>query len=309
MRVAVVANPTSGGGKGAKLIPRVSERLSSLGIEHAMFISRGPEDPERLARRAASDGAAVVVALGGDGQIGNCANGVLGTDAALAVVPAGSGNDFARTLGLDPKDPLSATAFLRQPQTRMIDVVRVRTPDGERRYVNVAGVGFDSEVNGLANETRFPLRGTPRYIYAVFVTLARFRPGNFRVNVDGERHDFSGMLIAVGNAPSYGGGMRVTPEARLDDAILDICILKGLSRFAFIRAFPKVFKGTHVTHPAVQMMRGKEVRISADRPFDVYGDGERFGPLPATFTVEPGALRVVVPATAVGTTQERKEIA
>ena len=103
------------------------------------------------------------------------------------------------------------------------------------------------------------------------------------------------MLVAVGNAISYGGGMKVTPDAKLDDGILDLCILGEVPKFEFVKTFPKVFSGKHVTHPSVQMLRGKEIEISADQPFEVYGDGERFGRLPATFTVVPGALAVVVP--------------
>lgn len=293
--VAVVANPTSGRGKGAKLIPKVDALLRSIGVEHVMHVCADPEDPERLAREAAERGAPIVAALGGDGQVGACANGVLGSDAALAVIPAGTGNDFARYLGLNRKDPLAAARLLASPTTRRLDVVRVRTADGERVFVNVGGTGFDSEVNGHANGVRF-LKGTPKYIYSTFVTLARFRPGKFEVDVDGEFHAIPGMMIAVGNAVSYGGGMKITPDAKADDGILDLCVIGEVSKPEFVRTFPKVFSGKHVRHPAVTVLRGKQITISAERAFDVYGDGERFGPLPATFTVVPAALSVVVPS-------------
>src|SRR5712691_7162799 len=198
MRVVVVANPTSGRGKGAKIIPKVEERLRSLGVDFVMHVSTGPQDPERLSREAASEGADVVAALGGDGHVGLCANGILGTDAALAVIPAGTGNDFARHLGLDRKHPVAAAELLVHPVTRRIDVVDVRMPEGERCFVNVGGTGFDSEVNGRANEIRF-LTGTAKYIYAVFATLARFRPGRFRLTVDGQERNLTAMMVAVGN--------------------------------------------------------------------------------------------------------------
>src|SRR5262249_36537434 len=143
--IAVVANPTSGRGKGAKLIPQVDALLRSLGVEHGVEISKDGADPERLARRAASEGATIVAALGGEGQVGAVANGILGTGAALAVIPAGTGNDFARHLGLNRKDPLAAARLLADPSIRKIDVVRITTPDGERHYVNVGGAGFNSE--------------------------------------------------------------------------------------------------------------------------------------------------------------------
>jgi len=294
VRVAVVANPASGRGKGGKLIPRVEETLSALGVDHTMLISRDGSDPERLARQAAEDGAGVVAALGGDGHVGNVANGVIGTGAALAVIPAGTGNDFARHIGLDRKDPLAATRLLADPRTRRIDVVRVRTAEGERYFVNVAGTGFDSQVNEHANGVTF-LKGTPKYIYSTFVTLARFRPGQFRIKVDGQERTFPGMLVAVGNGVSYGGGMKVTPGAKSDDGVLDLCVLGAVSKFTFVKTFPKVFSGRHVDHPSVEMLQGREIEISAERPFEVYGDGERFGRLPATFTVVPDGLSIVVP--------------
>ena len=293
--IAVVANPTAGRGKGARLIPKVGALLRSLGLDHTLHISEGPEEVERLAQKAAAEGADVVAALGGDGQVGACANGLLDTDAALAVIPAGTGNDFARHLGLDRKDPMAATRLLASPVIRRLDVVQVKTPEQARHFVNVGGAGFDSEVNEHANGVR-RLTGTAKYIYSTFVTLARFKPGDFTVTVDGERHDFRGMMLAVGNGSSYGGGMQVCPGARSDDGMLEVCVIQELPKWQFVKTFPKVFKGRHVDHPAVRMLRGQEIEIAADRPFQVYADGERVGSLPATFTVVPGALRVVVPA-------------
>lgn len=294
MAVVVVANPSAGRGKGAKLIPKVDALLRSLGVVHTLRVCESPEDPERLAWLAANDGAEVVAALGGDGQVGACANGVVGTDSALAVIPSGTGNDFARHLGLNRKDPLGAAQLLASPRFKRIDVAKVTTPERERFYVNIGGAGFDSEVNELANRVR-RLQGTAKYVYSTFVTLARFSAGEFVVKIDGEDHPFRGMMLAVGNATSYGGGMKVTPDARSDDGLLDVCVIQELPKWQFVKAFPKVFSGTHVRHPAVTMLRGKHIVISADRPFQVYADGEPVGCLPATFSVIPSAIRVVVP--------------
>ncbi len=294
MAVVVVANPTAGRGKGARLIPKVDALLRSLGVSHTLHICEGADDPERLARLAASDGMEIVAALGGDGQVGACANGVFGSESALAVIPAGTGNDFARHIGLDRKDPLAAIRLLSSPSFRTIDVVKVTTQERQRYYVNIGGAGFDSEVNEHANKVR-RLRGTPKYMYSTFVTLARFTPGQFVVTVDGTEHPFMGMMLAVGNGTSYGGGMRVTPDARSDDGLLDVCVIQELPKWQFVTTFPKVFSGKHVEHRAVTMLRGREIEISADRPFQVYADGEPVGHLPATFSVVPSALRVVVP--------------
>ena len=292
--VAVVANPTSGRGKGAKLIPKVDALLRSLDVSHTLVICEGPDDPERLARDAVERGADIVAALGGDGQVGACANGVIGTGATLAVIPAGTGNDFARHLGLDRKDPLAATRLLADPPIRKIDVVRIVTAQRERYFVNVGGAGFDSEVNEHANKVR-RLSGTAKYVYSTFVTLARFAADDFTVTVDGRSHPFRGMMLAVGNASSYGGGMLVCPDARSDDGLLDVCVIQELPKWQFVKTFPKVFKGRHVEHPAVTMLQGREISISAGRPFQVYADGEAVGTLPATFTVLPSALPVVAP--------------
>ena len=294
MTVVVVANPTAGKGRGARLIPKVDSFLRSLGVPHELRICEGPEDPEKLARAAAAEGAEIVAALGGDGQVGACANGVFGTEAALAVIPAGTGNDFARHMGLNRKDPLGAARLLSSPTFKAIDVAEVTTPERHRYFVNVGGAGLDSEVNEHANKVR-RLRGTPKYVYSTFVTLVRFTPGEFLVKVDGEEHPFKGMMLAVGNGSSYGGGMKVTPDARYDDGVLDVCVIQELPKWQFVKTFPKVFSGKHIMHPAVTMLRGKEIEISAERPFQVYADGEPVGRLPATFSVVPASLRLVVP--------------
>ncbi|HEX9236548.1 MAG TPA: diacylglycerol kinase family lipid kinase, partial [Actinomycetota bacterium] len=128
--------------------------------------------------------------------------------------------------------------------------------------------------------------------------LARFKAGSFMVRVDGREHPFKGMMLAVGNGTSYGGGMFVTPGAKSDDGELEVCVIKELPKWQFVRTFPKVFKGKHLEHPSVEMLHGRQIDISSDRAFQVYADGEPVGTLPATFTVVPGALRVVVPAAA-----------
>lgn len=292
--LVLVANPAARNGRGARLIPEAVRALEGLGLEHRVVVTEDGAHPERAAREAAEAGAEVVVAMGGDGHVGSCANGVLGSGTALAVVPAGNGNDYARTLGYDPAEPLAALRALREGSRRRVDVVRAEGPGWARHFVNVGGAGFDSETNAYANRLR-RLKGTARYTVAVFKTLATFRPAEFSLRVDGEEHRRAAMMVAVGNGPAYGGGMRVCPDAALDDGALDLCVVGAVPRRTFVAVFPRVFKGTHVTHPAVTVLRGARVEVDASRPFEVYADGERFGPLPATFTIVPGALEVVVP--------------
>jgi diacylglycerol kinase (ATP) len=169
-----------------------------------------------------------------------------------------------------------------------------------RWFTSVANAGFDSEANRWANGVQWA-SGTTLYVVAVVRTLATYRPHRFRLTVDGDVHDIEAWLIAIGNTRGYAGGMLVTPAAELDDGQLDVCAVGPVSRFEFLRSFPRVFRGTHVSHPAVDMYRGKVVELSsldARVVTELYGAGERIGPLPARAEAVPGALQVVVPDTA-----------
>ena len=292
--IVLVANPTSGGGKGGRLLPAAVRALAALDDEHRVVVSASPDHPERAAREAAAEGVPTVVAMGGDGLISAVANAVVGTGTALAVVPVGSGNDFARRLGLDHRRPLEALDLLSSGRRRRIDAVLAEGEAWSRHYVCVAGTGFDSVTNEVANRIH-RLRGTAKYLLAVARTLRSFEPAGFTIRVDGHERETTAMMVAVGNAASYGGGMRVVPDASLDDGILDVCIVGAMSRRRFLAAFPRVYRGTHVTHPDVTMLRGARVEVEASKPFPVYADGEPFGSLPATFTVQPDALEVIAP--------------
>jgi len=290
--VIVVANPTAGRGKGGRLIGRVDAILNEIGVDHEIRVSTSAADLERLAREAGEQGARVVAALGGDGTVGLAANGILGTGAALAVLPAGTGDDFARAIGTRPLD--AATRLLADPVIRSIDVIKLTAGVETRHYVCVAGAGFDSEVSETANAMKKGLGATGTYIAAVLKTLPRFVPAAFHMQVDDRLIDVHAMVVVLGNSTSYGGGMKVTPAALLNDGELDICIVGAMKTGAFLRAFPKVFRGTHTDHPKVTMLRGKTVKLEADRRVNVFADGERVGPLPAVFEVLPQALPVVV---------------
>ncbi|HLB61683.1 MAG TPA: diacylglycerol kinase family protein [Actinomycetota bacterium] len=289
--IVVIANPASGRGRGAKLIPRVAEALTTLGVPHEIAVSDGPDRMEPLARRAAEEGARIVAALGGDGTAGVVANGLVGTDTALAVLPGGTGDDFAKTVATGDLD--AAIEMLADPHVEPIDIVRVSTDDVDRHFVNIAGAGFDSEVTETANAMRLRLGPTGTYIVSVVRTLRKFRPATFMISVDGVDDTVEAMLVVLGNGRMYGGGMKVCPDASLTDGKLEICVVEAMSTGAFLRAFPRVFRGTHVDHPKVRMLRGARVELNADRDVKVYADGERVGRLPAVFAVVPGALRVV----------------
>jgi len=296
--VVVVANPTAGRGKAGRLIGRADAILHDLRIEHEVRVSESGADLEATVRRAAEDGAEIVAVLGGDGTVSLGANGVLGTGSALAILPAGTGDDFAKVVGAGRLE--TAVRLLANPKIVPIDVVSLVAGVEHRYFVNIAGAGFDSEVNETANGMSARLGGTGTYVAAVVRTLSRFSPAHYELAIDGEVLSVDAMLTVVGSGIQYGGGMKVLPNARVNDGLLDVCVVEALSKTAFLRAFPRVFTGSHGRHPKVRMMQGTTVTVEANRKMLVYADGERVGPLPATFEVRPRALPIVVGPDAKG---------
>jgi diacylglycerol kinase (ATP) len=285
----LLVNPTSGKGRGARLAEPVAERLRSLGASVDVVVGRDADEAYDKIRERAAAGVEAVVALGGDGLVNMALQVVAGTAVPLGVVPAGTGNDFARALGLSLTDPMAAVDHLARGPSRQVDLGRV----GERWFGGVLGSGFDSMVNERANRMTWP-RGRSRYNLAMLAELRTFRPVAFELVMDGEPWQTKAMLVAVGNSASYGGGMRVCPDASLEDGLLDVTVLGPISKAEFIRVFPSVYKGTHVRHRAVTVKRARVVSLSA---FGVtaYADGERLATLPVACEAMPKALHVLAP--------------
>lgn len=290
--VVVLANPTAGQGKAGRLIGKVDSILHDLDVDHEIRVSESGRDLERLAREAGEQGTGIVAVLGGDGSVNLAVNGLLGTNAALAVLPAGTGDDFAKAIGAWKLE--AAARLLAAPTVVDIDVIEVTAGAETRHYINVAGTGFDSEVEATASTMPRRLGARGHYAWATIRTLPRFVPAGFRLEVDGRSMDLDAMLVVVGNSVAYGGGMRVLPQASVVDGELDVCVVAAMSTGAFLRAVPKVYLGKHVTHPKVTMLRGRQMKIEADRRMTVFADGEKVGPLPALFGVVPQAIPVVV---------------
>ncbi|MBV9291555.1 MAG: diacylglycerol kinase [Frankiales bacterium] len=290
--VALLVNPTAGKGRAAGVIAKVTEQLRTGGSNVAILVGRDADDATGLAQQAVADGVDGLVALGGDGMVHLALNVVAGTQTPLGIVPAGTGNDLASTLGLPTKDPAAAARLvaerLRDGSARSMDAVRV----GDRWYGCVLSAGFDSRVNDRANRMSWP-RGRMRYNLAILAELGVFKPVPFMLELDGERWETEAMLVAIGNAKSYGAGMQICPDAVVDDGLVDITVLGPVSKPAFLRAFPKVFKGTHRDHPAVTMRRARVVSIAATEDVTVYADGEHLGSLPVTCETVPHAVRIL----------------
>lgn len=299
-RIVVAINPSASFGKGRDVGPAVVQTLRAVGHEVTSLTEPDFEELLESAHGAVRSRPDALVVVGGDGMVNLGANLVAGTRVPLGIIPSGTGNDMARGLGIPHDNTEAAIAAFEAALAagpREIDAARVRwTEDGdpqERWFACALSAGFDAIVNERANGMRHP-KGASRYIVALLAELARLRPLDYRLVLDGREVRTRANLVAVANNVSFGGGMRITPDALVDDGFLDVFIVEPLSRLAFLRLFPSVFSGTHVSHPKVRIERAR--RVTVDGPGIVaYGDGERFGALPLDVEVVPGALRVLAP--------------
>jgi YegS/Rv2252/BmrU family lipid kinase len=293
--VALLVNPSAGGGRALRALPAVEAELRRLGVPFRVERTESVLHACALAVEAAALDE-VVVPFSGDGLVGAVAGALRGRETAvMGILPGGRGNDFARVCGI-PRDPVAACAVLAGGEVRPVDVGEVSGTHGAGRvFVGIASLGFDSEANRIANEAPSRL-GAFVYAYAALRTLMAWRPATFDVVVDRDRRTLAGWTVAAANASAYGGGMFLAPDAALDDGLLDVVLVAPTSRRQALRCLARVFKGTHVELDSVTVLRGAEVRIAADRPFTVYADGDPIGDLPVTIRAIPGAVRVLLPA-------------
>ena len=289
-RVALLCNPSAGGGRAARILPRVERALRELGVDFHTEVTRDLDHARQLARSAAQAGERTVT-LSGDGLVG-CVVGVLRDvpGAVLGILPGGRGNDTARMLGI-PREIDAACEVVARGVERDLDVGDV---DG-RSFIGIASLGLDAEANRFANMAPRQL-GRLVYLYGVLRALAAWRHARFELRLDGESLSCTGYSVAACNTGYYGGGMHLAPDASIDDGLLDVVLIGEHPKHRFVATLPKVFRGTHVAHPAVRVLRGVELRIDAERPLVVYADGDPIGETPATIRVLPRALRVLVSA-------------
>jgi YegS/Rv2252/BmrU family lipid kinase len=288
--VVLVVNPASGGGRGARVAPKVRAALEADGWRVDPYLTNELDDARRLTEQVPAGG--LVVVVGGDGLIGRAVEGAVSSGALFAPLPAGRGNDFCRSLGI-PLDPVRAAQGLRRASTRRVDVGTVEVHGVTHTFVCVVSLGFDSVANEIANHTPV-LSGTAVYLYAALKAMATWRPATFTIESDGEVRTHTGWTVAVGNCGQYGGGMRICPDAQLDDGLLDVTLVGAVSKPSFLATLPKVFTGRHLEHPMVDSLRVPWLHVDADRSFGVYADGERLGELPARLATLPAALQVLV---------------
>jgi YegS/Rv2252/BmrU family lipid kinase len=290
-RLALFANPAAAGGRALDALAAVQGELTHLDVSHRVVDTRGVDHAVDEARRAA-EGGEIVVAVGGDGLVGCMAGALRGQAGALAIVPSGRGNDFARVLKI-PSEPREAARVAVDGTERVLDLGLANG----RPFVGIASLGFDSDANRIANEAKL-VKGNLVYLYAALRALAGWKHAKFRVTIDGESREVTGYSVAIGNSKAYGGGMFVFPHAKLDDGRLDVLTIAEHGKLKWLAHVPKVFKGTHVDNPNGRFDTGEVVEVVADRPFTVYADGDPIAELPLTVTVDKASLRVIVPTEA-----------
>jgi len=280
---AIAINPTSGHGKGALVGEKVTQYFAQKSLPYQVFSARSSAQLKRnLEQFLDTQNCTGVVCVGGDGLAHLILQLVVPRSIAFALIPAGTGNDIVRSLGwsLD-----FSTNYLNHVTSNAPQPIDLGNVDSEW-FAAILSTGFDSVVNEKANSLSWP-RGAQRYNLAIAMELPRFSPIEYEITTDTRTFTTEAMLIAIGNGRSYGGGMLVCPHAKVDDGLFDVMILKPVSKFEFIKVFPKVFSGSHIKHPSVEIFRTKKISLNADAI--AYADGERVGPAPVSAECIAGA--------------------
>lgn len=293
MKIKLIINPNSSRERAKNKIKHIEEYIKILDSDYSIDFTQRPKHAIELARKAANEKNEIVIAVGGDGTVHEVINGIYGTNSSLGIIPIGAGNDISVCLGIPQKDIKKAIEIIKIGKTKKIDLGKI---NGEY-FVGVAGTGFDTMVVDFTfkNRNLLKLLGSLFYIYGVYNVLIRFKPIFFKLITKDNIIEKKAMTIAVGNSWMYGGGMKVVPDAKLDDGLFDVCIVEEISKLEFLKVFPRVFSGTHITHPAVKIFRTNFLRIESNRKISVQADGEIIKSLPVNFEIIPKALNAIVP--------------
>ncbi|MBY0054283.1 diacylglycerol kinase family lipid kinase [Brevibacillus agri] len=298
--VGFIVNPVAGNGKGKRVWERIEPAVNGLGAVFSVRETLGEGDAEKLAKELIQkEGVNKIIAIGGDGTVHGVLNGIYqsGQACKFGLVPAGSGNDFARAHGIvnDPSEAVER--ILSEKAERRIDLMLMNG----RIAANSIGAGFDAQVAKATDAAQYKAwlnrygLGGLAYVISVLRELRNFKPGHLSLQVDGQTIDKSGVwLVTAANIPNYGGGMKICPMAVADDGLTDICVVSNASRGELLRAFLKIYTGTHVTHPKVSFFRGSQVTIETAVPLMVHADGELMGETPVQVKMLPGQQVIFV---------------
>ncbi len=287
----VIANPRAGHGRGERSIRRLRDAIRRRGYDCTVVPTEYPGHATELARRAAEAGEPRVIVMGGDGSISEVVNGLIGSDTELGIIPMGTGNDVARSLGI-PRGRLEAALDLAvQGEARPIDVGRER----DRHFISVLGVGFPAIVAEQANAfTR--LHGSAAFFVAVYKGLHRLRPVPLKIRLDDRTLEMECVAVMIQNTAYTGGGLKMAPGARVDDGMLDVVVVADIARSGLMVHFPKVYAGRHLEHPAFSAHTARSISVECAEPLDKMFDGDLCGTTPLEAEVVAGAIRVATPA-------------
>ena len=287
----LITNPISGKGKAAATAEQAFQRLTAEGHTGQLELTTQAGDANRIAHEAIENGLHWIIACGGDGTIHEVVNAIAEKpDVVLGVLPCGKGNDFAEALKI-PTKPAEAIEVLLQGVTRKVDLGKI----GDHYFDTIVTCGYDAEVSRRVTEEGAPFSGTASYVYTAITTLFSYRSPVVRLQGDFGSYDGEILLTATGITSSYGGGMKIAPEAIIDDGLFDVCVIKPVPRRTVLRLLVTLFWGGHAGHPAVQMHRTKSLTIEADPPILLYADGERICYTPATVEIIERGLTVIAP--------------
>ena len=291
MRLTILLNPAAGRQKGRRRLAQALTVLQGAGVESTIRQSHSGQHLVELARQAQAEKPDVVVSAGGDGTHHYVLNGLAGSQTPLGILSLGTGNDFAKGLGI-PTEPRHAASVLLRGTPKAIDLARV----GSTLYHCIGGVGFDSIVTRFANEQVRWVGGSPRYAWAILRCLKFYQPHPLEIRSDVK--DFTGdvIFVTIGNNRSYGGGVTMAPRAQLDDGLLDVCIVPAMSKLELLRWVPAAYRGEHLRHPRISYFQTPKVTLSSASRLELFADGEFIQELPATIEAVSNALRVMVPA-------------
>lgn len=295
--ILFIVNSLSGNGQGLKVWKRIQPLLQEKGIHYRVEFPDNPVHAVQLLLKNVneSDQVKAVAVVGGDGTVQSIVGELAGSNIPLGIIPAGSGNDFARALGI-PLTPEKALDYLLTGAIQKIDIAQ----SGNKTYTTIVGIGIDGKIAQTVNRSRYKkwlnmLRlGRLAYVISLLQILARYRPHTVNIKVDEVETIFSDVwLIAVANIPNYGGGMNICPEASYTDGVFDICIVHGISRFEALRLLPLVFIGKHIFRPGISMLQGQKVKISSSSPMLATGDGEIIGETPIDISIRKQAIHIM----------------
>ena len=295
-RAVIIANPHAGGGRARTIATKAQNALTSAGISVTLHFPDSREQLQIISARSCAKQPDVVLACGGDGTFHDILQSAIACDTTIGIIPGGTGNDIARSLGLTRK--INDSFFhemansIHNQHCELVDASKI-TCDGEQVWsLGVISAGFDSAVNERANRMSH-FRGTLRYVLALLSELREFKIHHYMVTMDGVRHNDCALLIAVGNGGNYGGGMKICPQADMKDGLLDITWVDPAPRRTVLRIFPQIFSGRHINHPLVHTYRAAEISIESPDSM-IYADGERIGSPPILIQVVPQAVRILV---------------